>query len=634
LWRDQVADKPLLLVLDDAASTEQVRPLLPGVGGSLVLVTSRRHLVALEDATAISLDSLPPAEAAVLLVRLAGRAGLSPTDPEVQEIIRLCGCLPLAVGMVARQLRHHPVWSLAGRARELAAVRDRLALMETENLSVAAAFDLSYVNLTGNEQRLFRRLGLHPGDDTDSRAAAALDGTDLAVARRSLGGLYDQYLVTEPVHGRFRLHDLLRAHSRALAGRFDLEEDRDAATARLLEFYQITAAAANSRVRKRTRPGQAADSEMLSRAGIEQALTWTRIERANLLACIDHAAGVGQRARVVALTAGISGLLQHDGPYADAVVRHAAAIQAAQDLGDWLGQANALIDLATVRLSTGDYPLAEPVAEEALGIYRDHSERLGEADALNTLGNIHYLKCDYQAAAQAYEEAHSIYRDLGDRLGVADTLNGLGIVSRMTGDYPAAVQAQEEVLRIYRDLDDQLGQANALNFLGNALQMSGNYQAAAQALEEALASYRNLDNRLGMANALNFLGTLRRMTADYSAAAHATDEALAIYRDINDLGGAAMVLNERGTLHRLTGELTLAQACHRQSQELSRQIDSSWDEAHALAGLGRCALAVGDAAQAAALLREALEIFQRIGAAETPELLAELGAIADRRLAQ
>ena len=228
LWRDRLAGQQLLLVLDDAASSEQVRPLLPGAGGSLVLVTSRRHLSALEDATAISLDTLPPGEAAALLVRLAGRAGLSPDDPAVAEITRLCGYLPLAIGMVARQLHHHPAWTAAGRAAELAAARDRLELMATENLSVAAAFDLSYADLTADQQRLFRRLGLHPGADIDAYAAAALDGTGLAAARRGLEALYDQYLLTEPAQGRYRLHDLIREHARALAGRLDPDSDRDA----------------------------------------------------------------------------------------------------------------------------------------------------------------------------------------------------------------------------------------------------------------------------------------------------------------------------------------------------------------------------------------------------------------------
>ncbi len=117
LWRDRLAERQLLLVLDDAASTEQVRPLLPGAGGSLVLITSRRHLYALEDATAISLDTLPPSEGAALFVRLAGRPGLDPADPAAREITRLCGFLPLAIGMVARQLHHHPAWPGPGGPR-------------------------------------------------------------------------------------------------------------------------------------------------------------------------------------------------------------------------------------------------------------------------------------------------------------------------------------------------------------------------------------------------------------------------------------------------------------------------------------------------------------------------------------
>ncbi len=185
-WRDQVADKKILLLLDDAAGHEQVRPLLPGSASSLVLVTSRRRLAALQDATVISLDTLPPEEAAQLLAQLAGRPDLGSATGPGGEITRLCGYLPLAVGMLASQLRHHPAWSAAGLAADLAAAKDRLALMHAENLSVAAAFDLSYADLTAGPQRLFRRLGLVPGPSFDGYAAAALDGTSLGQARRHL----------------------------------------------------------------------------------------------------------------------------------------------------------------------------------------------------------------------------------------------------------------------------------------------------------------------------------------------------------------------------------------------------------------------------------------------------------------
>lgn len=246
LWRNQLASRPVLLLLDDAAGSEQVRPLLPGAGETLVLVTSRRHLAALDDAATVTLDTLPPDDAAALLVRLARRPGLAPGDPGVREIARLCGYLPLAVGMMGRQLHHHPAWSAAGQAAELGSARDRLELMEAESLSVAAAFDLSYADLTPDQQRLFRRLGLHLGADIDVYAAAALDDSSLAAAGRSLAALYNQYLLTEPDQGRYRLHDLIREYARALAERLDDAEDRDSATARLLDYYQQTAARANA----------------------------------------------------------------------------------------------------------------------------------------------------------------------------------------------------------------------------------------------------------------------------------------------------------------------------------------------------------------------------------------------------
>ena len=149
--------------------------------------------------------------------------------------------------MLAGQLRHHPVWTAAGLAADLAAALDRLELMRAENLSVTAAFDLSYQDLTEGQQRLFRALGLHPGTTIEAYAAAALDGTSLDQARRHLEGLYDQHLLTEPARGRYGLHDLLREHARALAAAGD-PADGDAAAGRLLDYYLHTAAAAGQHI--------------------------------------------------------------------------------------------------------------------------------------------------------------------------------------------------------------------------------------------------------------------------------------------------------------------------------------------------------------------------------------------------
>jgi hypothetical protein len=429
LWRDRLAGQQLLLVLDDAASSEQVRPLLPGAGGSLVLVTSRRHLSALEDATAVSLDTLPPGEAAGLLVRLASRAGLSPDDPAAAEIARLCGYLPLAIGMVARQLHHHPAWTAAGRAAELAAARDRLELMTTENLSVAAAFDLSYADLGPDQQRLFRgwaaprhrhrrlrrrRPGRHRPGGRPPRPGGAV--RPVPAHRAGPGPVPDA-----------RPDPRARPRPGRPPGPGD---DRDRATARLLDYYQHTAARADALIARQTRP---APPPPRGRPRYRPRFpTWPTASRPwpgpgpSAPACSPAwttPPGAGQHARVIALTAGLAGLLRSDGPWADAITRHTAAIQAARHLGDRLGQANALTDLGDVRRLTGDYPAAAQALEQALGIYRDLGDRLGQANALHDLGDVRRPTGDYPAAAQALEQALGIYRDLGDRLGQANALS-------------------------------------------------------------------------------------------------------------------------------------------------------------------------------------------------------------------
>ena len=633
LWRDRVARRQLLLILDDAAGSEQVRPLLPGAGGSLVLVTSRRRLTALEDARTISLDTLPPQEAAGLLVRLAARPGLSPADPAVAEITQLCGFLPLAIGMLARQLHHHPAWTAAGRAAELAAAVDRLELLATENVSVAAAFDLSYADLTKDQQRLFRRLGLHPGAEVDAYAAAALDGSSLAAARRGLEALYDQYLLTEPGPGRYRMHDLIREHARALAGRLDPDDDRDQAANRLLDYYQHAAARADALLARqaRTAPARAGGTTpaaVPALASREEALAWARAERASLLACLDHATAAGQHARIIALTAGLAGLLRQDGPWAEAITRHAAAVQAGRHLGDRSGQAGALANLGDARRLAGDYPGAARALEEALDIYPDLGDRPGQAGALTYLGKARRLTGDYPGAARALKEALDTYRDLGDRPGQADALTYLGAVQWATGDHPAAARALKEALGISRDLGDRLGQADALTYLGGVHTMTGDYPAAARDLDEALDIHSDLGNRLGQADTLNNLGMVRQMTGDYPGAARALEEALDISRDIGSQRGQAEALNEVGTLSRARGDLGQARSCHHQALDLARQIGSPLEEAHALAGLGRCALAAGRTAEAEAGLRQALKIFQRIGTAEAADVSAELDALA------
>ena len=482
-WRDQVAGKKVLLLLDDAAGHEQVAPLLPGTAGSLVLVTSRRRLAALPDATVISLDILPPHEAAALLARLAGRAELCAEDAAAAEVVQLCGFLPLAIGMLASQLRHHPTWAAAQLAADLAKARDRLAMMHAESLSVAAAFDLSYQDLTPGQQRLFRRLGLVPGPTVDAYAAAALAEISLDDARRRLDELYDQHLLAESLHGRYQLHDLLREHARSLAAADDPTES-DAAVGRLLDYYLHAAAAADRHfaswisASSRPRPGRP-PTHAPDLSALEQAAAWLETGRANLYAAADYAADRGRTSHAIAIPAAMSGFLASHGHWDQSAALHQTALTAARQAGDRLGQAHSLAELGILQRETGDYPAAAASLARAVALYGEAGDPSGQAYALNRLGFLRVVTGDYRAAAASHEQALALARSSGDRRAEGAALLNLGLVQHLTGDYPAAATLLQRALALFYDLGNLHGQALALNSLGVVQQETGDHPAAA-----------------------------------------------------------------------------------------------------------------------------------------------------------
>ena len=615
LWRAHMAGKRILLLLDDAAGHEQVRPLLPGTAGSLVLVTSRRHLTALEDAQAISLEVLPAEEAAELLIRLAARPDLTSHDPAVEEIARLCGYLPLAVGMLARQLTHHPAWTAAELSADLAAARERLELMHAENLSVAAAFNLSYQDLTFDQQQLFRRLGLHPGTDVDAYAAAALEDTDLSRAGRHLEAIYDQHLLTEPVHGRYRLHDLIREHARALAA-IDPVADRDAAIDRLLNYYLYTAATAGRDLAWNTPEYSPAISsrpacapELHTR---EQQIAWLEAERANLQAATDYAALNARPEHAIGIPFAIHGFLRTNGYWDQALTLHQTALIAARRVGDGPAEASALCQLGAVQRLVGDYPAALANQGEALALYRDHRDLPGEGDALTELGTLCRLMDDYPAAIATLSQALELWESCHELQGEADVLCELGTVQRLTGHHVAALASQARALVLYRNLGDRLGEADALRHLGEAHQANGDYLAATTCQAQALEFYRDLGSRPGQADALRNLGAVQRLAGDHLAATTTLNQALQLHRDLGDRYGEAEALNDLGELMSDSAAHADARAYHESALRVARSISSSLEEARALEGIGRCHLEQGEPDKGKMYLRQALTIYQRI----------------------
>jgi tetratricopeptide (TPR) repeat protein/transcriptional regulator with XRE-family HTH domain len=617
-WRDQVAGKKILLLLDDAAGHEQVRPLLPGSAGSLVLVTSRRRLTALQDAAVISLDTLPPGDAGQLLARLAGRPELGSAAGPGGEITRLCGYLPLAVGMLASQLRHHPAWPAAGLAVDLAAAKDRLALMHAENLSVAAAFDLSYQDLTEGPRRLFRRLGLVPGPSFDGYAAAALDGTSLGQARRHLGELYDQHLITEPAPGRYQLHDLLREHARALAASGD-PAGSDAAADQLLDYYLHTALAAgrhipawNTAHRRRPDVCWPGDAPDLSTPG--RAAAWLEAERPNLGAAAGYAAGSGRQLHATQIPAAMGGFLVARGHWDQAAALHQIALTAARQADDQPGQAHALYELGAMETFTGDYTAAAASLAQAVALYGCIGDRAGQAYALCQQGILQRWTGNYAASLASHAQALVLARGADDQRAQACALQFLSAVQLETGDYRAPAVNLAEALDLYRSLGHRRGQAGILRFLGILATRTGDYPAAGANLRQALEIFSDLGDRPYQAWTLNDLGMVQQLTGDYPAAAASHQHALELLRELGEPLGQAEALNRLGELSLRTSATGPARDQHIRALAIARDLGASPEEARALEGIGNSHLHDDNPGQAAEYLRQALAIYQRIGA--------------------
>ncbi|MEU7138138.1 tetratricopeptide repeat protein, partial [Nocardia sp. NPDC046473] len=524
LWRDRLTDKRVLLILDDARDEDQLEPLLPATAECLTLVTSRRRLISLANAVPLALDILDPGPAAELFTTLADRAAASAADQAaVARIVQLCGYLPLAITLLAGRLAHHPTWTIAELADEFCAATDRLGELDAGARVVRAAFDLSYRDLPPERELLFRRLGLHPGADLDAYAAAALAGIDVATARWELESLYTDHLLDEPARGRYRLHDLLREYARALVDAED-HHDRARAQDRLLDYFQHTATAADRWLARWTRPTHHANdsangSVTVREFGNEiQALEWMRLERENLLACLDDHAADRYPARTVTLAGVLAGLLDRDGPWPMACQLHQRAVVAARHLGSRLDEAGSLNHLGAVHWRAGDYATAIDRFEVALGIYRQLGNRLGEANALNNLGNVHDETGEYLEAVDLHQQALTLYQQLGNRLGEANALNNLGNVHEETGEYLEAVDLYQQALDLYHQLGNRLGEANALNNLGIVRTRTGLHAEAVDLHRQALALYHQLGNRLGEANALNNLGIVRTRTGLHAEA--------------------------------------------------------------------------------------------------------------------
>ncbi|MDF2258419.1 cyclophane-containing RiPP biosynthesis TPR protein HaaT [Streptantibioticus ferralitis] len=616
IWRSRLADKKALLILDNAASYRQLEPLLPGSGGCLVLVTSRKRLAAHEEVV-LPVDALPPDDAVNLFVRLSGRSADTLDRGVLEELVRLCGYLPLGVSLLAARLRHHPSWSAEDLRERLVAARDRLGELRAGERAVTATFDLSFRDLTPERQRFFQSLGFYPGTDLDAYVGAALGLVSVAAARSHLDALYDAHLIDEHPGSRYRLHDLLRDYARGFADE-GASMDHVQAVQRVCTYYLAALAAANTHIVR----GDAVAASALDIAfRVEPppmqtrpaALSWLENERPNILACIRRANSLALHDLVIRLAAAMAPFLRQAGPWDQAVGLHRTAAEAARHTGDRRALAGALAELGVVRRCMAAYPEATEALNEAVRQYETVGDRRGKADALNQAGIVWYLTADNEAAARAQSEALALYRELGDRLGQANALADLGMVRRQTSQFDAAVEAQSEALLIYRELNDRYGEANSLRDLGVVHCLMGEYERAARQHREALDIYRELDDRHHQAYALNELGVVCRLSGDLAGARDAHAQALELFTEFGDRFGRANSIRHLGVLERVSGNATEAIRLLEEALDAYRDLGSRGGEAASLSELGAALGNIGNRDGAVEAFQRSLEILSELG---------------------
>jgi DNA-binding SARP family transcriptional activator len=541
LLRSVLAGRRVLMVVDNARDADQVRPLLPGTPGSLVLVTSRAELASLvvaDGAAQISLDVLSLAEARQLLAGRLGKARIAAEAAAADALIGLCAALPLALAITAARAVAHPDFSLAALAAELADARGRLDALSTgeQATDVRAVLSWSYQNLAGPPARLFRLLGLHPGPDITAPAAASLAGAPLPATRRLLRELTHCHLLAEPVPGRYAFHDLLRAYATERATATDPATTRHAATTRTLDHYLHTAHTAATLIN----PAGSRDPLPPVAPGVipeqlddhQQALAWFQAEQEVLLGLVAAAADARLDTYACQLPRAMTTFLDGRARWQELVAIQRTALAAAKRLGDRGAQAIACRNLATACASLGDYDQAHARIAECLELCRQLGDRASEARAHLILGFVCERQQRPSDALGHSEQALAAFTEVGDRGGQISTLNAVGWCSALLGDYRRARACCQQALAMCQEDSNRYSEAYIWDSLGYAEQHLGMYADAIASFGRAVELQAELGNRVTEATSLTRLGDTHQAAGNPDAARAAWQRALAILDDL------------------------------------------------------------------------------------------------------
>jgi DNA-binding SARP family transcriptional activator/tetratricopeptide (TPR) repeat protein len=541
LYRSLLAGRRVLVVLDNAASAEQVRPLLPGSAGSLAVVTSRDWLASLGTAEAahpVTLDVLAATDARELLVARLGTARVAAEPVAVAEIIDRCACLPLALAVVAARAAAQPHLPLAGLAAELG--EDRLkAFADTDPAAdLRAVFSSSYRTLTGPAARLFRLLGVHPGPDIDTEAAASLAGVAPSTVRRHLAELSRAHLVTEHRTGRFAFHDLLRAYAGELAHSHDPVRRRRAAVHRVLDHYMHYA---HMMARLMTpdrepvdiappRPGVVVPAEV--DASI-RTVAWFADRRAVLLASLKLAARTGFDVHTWQLAWAFGPALDRGGHWRELAETNELALAAADRLGDRRARAYAHRTLGRARTRLGDLDAARVHFEHALRLCAEIGDPVGQAHTHLSLGWLGEQQNRYREALEHARQAETLYAAAGHLAGRGGALNQAGWYHAQLGEYEEALAECEHGLALQEAAGHRFGQAGTWDSMGLANHRLGRHRRAAECYRRALDLHREIGDRHREATTLVRFGDCLATAGDMETACRQWELALRILQGLD-----------------------------------------------------------------------------------------------------
>jgi tetratricopeptide (TPR) repeat protein/DNA-binding XRE family transcriptional regulator len=545
LYRSLLAERKMLIVLDNARDEGQVRPLLPASPASVVIITSRNQLAGLaaaDGARLLSLDNLPHNEAVQLLTARIGASRATAESGAIHEIARLCAHLPLALAVAAARAAARPRFPLARLAAELRDGASRLDALDAGDpaVSVAAVFSWSYQQLSTDAARMFRLLGLHPGPDISVHAAASLAAIDEPQARRLLRELARDCLITEHAPGRYAFHDLLRAYAARQARDYDSQADRHAAIGRILDHYLHSAARAallleESREKVALappRPGAAPEQPGDHR----QALAWFEAEHQVLLAAVALAAGIGEDNHAWQLPWAMTGYLRRRCYLHERITLLSSAVAAASRLDDALGQATSLRALGSACIDAADHDQARAHLERCLLQYQRLDDGRGEAWTQVGLSRLAEVQGRYADALGHGEQALRLYQGLGDQTGEARVLNNLAWYHALLGDYQRARRLCQQSLALIARLSGCDFECQVWDTLGCIDLHLGDVARAAAHFESALRLCREYGDRHSEAEILTHVGDARHAAGELPHARQAWQQALVIYDDIQHPG--------------------------------------------------------------------------------------------------